>query len=73
MSIKGVNILTINDIKSNYFSLENLPENQDGVSYSDSLGVLVSDSHIIIATEDSPGDGRFKSRIQLIKKPIADI
>jgi hypothetical protein len=42
--------------------------------YTDSLGLLASDSHIIIAaTQNERGNGKYKSSIQVIKKLIAEI
>ena len=46
---KGVKALTINDLKSNKYSLKDLLDNQDGFNFIDSLSLLATDSHIIIA------------------------
>jgi hypothetical protein len=46
---KGVKVLTINDLKSNKYSLQHILDNNDKMSYSDSLGLLVYDSHIIVS------------------------
>ena len=46
---KGVKVLTINDLKSNLYSLQHLCDNEDGYTFSEGLGLLPSDSHIIIA------------------------
>ena len=44
------------------------------MNYTDSLGLLASDSHIIIAaTQNEEVEGKYKSRIQVTEKPIADI
>ena len=41
---------------------------------TDSLGLLASDSHIIIAsTQNENVNGKYKSSIQVMKKPIAEI
>ena len=71
---KGVKVLTINDLKSNLYSLQHLCDNEDGYTYSEGLGLSTSDSHIIIAaTQNELVNGKFKSRIQVMTKPIAEI
>ena len=71
---EGLKVLTINDVKSNQYSLQHLLGNNDYPNYTDSLGILASDSQIIIAAvQDVKVDEKFKSSIQLMKKPIAEI
>ena len=46
---KGVKVLTINELKSNYYSLEQLLDKKDWGNLTDSLAIQPSDSQIIIA------------------------
>lgn len=46
---EGIKVLTFHDLKSELFSLQQFHDNKDGGSYTDSLGILASDSHVIIA------------------------
>ena len=73
---KGVKVLTMNDFKSNQYSLKHLLDNnQYLVTYNDSLSLLASDSHIIIAATQNEGEvirGKKKRSIQIMKKAITD-
>jgi major membrane immunogen (membrane-anchored lipoprotein) len=69
-----VKVLTINDLKTYKYSLQHLLDNNDGANWTDSLGLSVSDSHIIIAVSDiREVKEKFKSSFQVIRKPIAEI
>ena len=71
---KGVKVLTINDLKSKNYSLENLLDNYDVVILTNSLTLLPSDSHIIIAaTQNIEVKDKIKRSIQVMIKPLADI
>ena len=70
----GVKVLTINELKSNKYSLKRLLDNKDGSNKTDSLGLLASDSHIIIAaTQNEWVNDKYKSKVQVIYKKIAEI
>jgi dynactin complex subunit len=63
----GVKVLTINELKSNKYSLQTLLDNKDGSNMTDSLGLLASDSQIIIAaTQNEKFNGKYKSSVQVI-------
>jgi hypothetical protein len=71
---KGVKVLTINDLKSKKYSLENLLDNDDIGNFHDSLALKTSNSHIIIAaTQNKKVNDKEKRSIQVMKKPIAEI
>ena len=72
--LNKVKILTINDLKSKLNSIQLFLDNNDSHSFSDSLGILVSDYHILIAAaQNEKINEKYKSRIHVMKKPIADI
>ena len=67
-------VLTINDLKSNLYSLQHLCDNKDGYNYSEGLGLLPSDSQIIIAaTQNELIKNKYKSSIQVMIKSITEI
>jgi hypothetical protein len=71
---EGVKVLTINELKSNKYSIHTLLDNKDGWNRTDSLGLLASDSHIIIAaTQNEKVNEKYKSNVQVIYKKIAEI
>jgi hypothetical protein len=67
-------VLTINDLNLNLYSLQHLFDNKDGHNLTESLGLLASDSHIMIAaTQNEEINDNYKSSIQIIKMAIEDI
>ena len=74
---KGVKVLTMNDFKSNQYSLKHLLDNNQywGTS-TDGISLLASDSHIIIAATQNEGEdlyGKKKRSIQIMKKALSEI
>jgi hypothetical protein len=59
--------VTFNELKSNKYSLQTLLDNKDGWNLTDSLGLLASDSHIIIAaTQNEKVNDKYKISVQVI-------
>jgi hypothetical protein len=69
---EGVKVVTINDLKSNQFSLKHLLDAKELVwNYNDSLQLQITDSHITVATTQNENiDFKIKSIIKLMKVPI---
>ena len=73
--IEGVKLLTINDVKSYLFSLQNLIEAKEDIgNFNDSLQLYINHSHIVIATtQNEDNKGKIKKSIKVMNVPIAEM
>jgi hypothetical protein len=73
-TLEEVKVLTINDLKSNLYSLQHLFDNEDRLNKTDSLALETSESHIIIsAVQNEWVNGKIKRSIQVLIKTISEI
>ena len=72
---EGVMVLTIDDLKSQQFSLELLLEARDYGNFPDSLQFQVTSSHIVIATTQNEKirEEKWKRGLKVMKVKIADV
>ena len=72
---EGVKVVIINDLKSYQSSLKHLLDAEDNWSYSESLYLEITNSHITVADTHNElmYNFKFKSTINLMKVPIAEI
>jgi hypothetical protein len=71
---EGVKVLTINDLNSNLYSVQNLLDYSNYGFWTDRLALLASGSHIIIAISHMEKLGEsWKKSIQVMKKAISEI
>ena len=63
----GLKLLTVNDLPSNQFTIEDLLEAKDEGNYTDSLQVQITPSQIVIAATQNR---KKKASIKLMKVPI---
>ena len=73
--IEGVKVFIINDLRSYQSSSKHLLDAEDNWSYSDSLQLQITNSHISVAATHNElmYNFKFKSTINFIKVPIAEI
>jgi hypothetical protein len=64
---EGLKLLTINDMESKLFSLQNLLEADEFIYLNDNLQLQITHSHIVIATT------HIKNSIKVMNVPIAEI
>ena len=69
----GLKLLTVNDLPSNQFTIEDLLEAKDEGNYTDSLQVQITPSQIVIAAVHNytTEDDEKQIAIKLLKIPIA--
>jgi hypothetical protein len=69
----GLKLLTVNDLPSNQFTIEDLLEAKDEGNYTDSLQVQITPSQIVIAAVHNytSEDDEKQIAIKLLKIPIA--
>ena len=69
----GLKLLTVNDLPSNQFTIEDLLEARDEGNYTDSLQVQITPSQIVIAAVHNytTEDDEKQIAIKLLKIPIA--
>jgi hypothetical protein len=68
----GLKLLTMKDLESNQFTIEDLLETQDGGNYTDSLQIQITPSQIVIAAVHNYCiEDEKKISIKLMTVPIA--